>query len=156
MKEHRLSRAVTPELQQIPETVSWVLSESPAWVDQSLLDTGLTEALTNAIVHGVLGVTSSGRGEDMTEYLDRVERSSLAAGALGPPVTVSLASNDERFLVALSWQGVPCPEENQIPPSRPRPLAGSGLGATLIHSCFDDVSWGADGRSVDLCLVRRR
>lgn len=152
----RLHRSVVPKLENISETVRWIVGESPDWVDRAVLDTGLTEALTNAVVHGALGVASSGRGEDITVYLDELERRLHAPEAQDSRVSVSVARQEEHFQVALAWTGAACPKENQLPPSSIKPLTGSGLGTTLIHTCFDEVHWGEDGRSVKLCLIRQR
>ena len=150
----QLTRELSARPEQISETVRWVTREAPSWVDPLVLDTGLTEALTNAIVHGVLGVSSSSRTEDVTEYLDEVERRLQSVDPTSR-VTVTLNRADSRFLVTLSWRGAPCPVENRMPRSVPEPLAGSGLGTTLIHASFDEVCWGDDGRSVKLQLKRR-
>jgi anti-sigma regulatory factor (Ser/Thr protein kinase) len=151
----QLKRELSARPDQIAEAVAWVASEAPSWVDPLLLDTGLTEALTNAIVHGVLGVSSSSRAEDVTEYLDEVESRLQTVDATTARVTLTLDREERRFLVTLCWQGAACPLENRTPRSAPEPLVGSGLGTTLIHASFDEVCWSDDGRSVKLQLIRR-
>ncbi len=52
--EGRHELTFAPRLEEISRVVSWATSLSPSWVDPVSLDVGLTEALTNAVVHGAL------------------------------------------------------------------------------------------------------
>jgi anti-sigma regulatory factor (Ser/Thr protein kinase) len=148
--------SVPAATEQIGIAVDQVLAQAPTWVDPSALNTSLTEALTNAIVHGVLEVTSSSRGEDFQKYLDQVELRAEEAAQLGASVSLAAETSATHFTVTLSWQGQGCPKDRQGPSSSPDPLAGSGLGSALIEALCDEVHWSADGRAVSLRFMRRQ
>lgn len=154
MSEVSLVRELSPALGEIAAGVRWVQEQAPAWVDPFVIDTGLTEALTNAVVHGVLGVSSAGRQEDVTVYLEELEARAERVDPTIRPLKLALSRSPDSFTVALSWTGLPCPEENRGPRALASPFAGSGLGTTLIHATFDEVQWSPDGCSVRLRLVR--
>ena len=56
----------------IAEAVRWACKDLPADVEPELVSLGLTEAVTNAVVHGVLGVDSKAREEDYDAYLRQI------------------------------------------------------------------------------------
>src|SRR5690606_14724339 len=54
----------------IARAVRWVVDQSPDWSDRDAVDHGLTGALTNAILHGSLGMGSEMRKNGgYTDYL---------------------------------------------------------------------------------------
>lgn len=141
-----------PRLDEISRVVSWATSLSPSWVDHVSLDVGLTEAITNAVVHGALEVSSSLRKEGVEVYLGEVERRSKAPTAAERGVSLVIQSVTPDFVLELKWRGAPCPNDLRGRTIHFDPLAGAGLGTTLIYACFDEVCWGSDGYSLRLTL----
>jgi hypothetical protein len=141
-----------PRLDEIGRVVSWATALSPSWVDAVSLDVGLTEAVTNAVVHGALEVSSSLRKEGVEVYLGEVERRSKAPLASERGVTLGLQVLARDLILELQWRGAPCPSDLRGRTTTFDPLAGAGMGSTLIYACFDEVYWGEDGYSLRLCL----
>lgn len=143
---------LAPRLDEVARAVSWAARELPAWVDPVRLDVGLTEALTNAIVHGALEVSSSLRHRGVETYLGEVERRSLTPEAAARAIRLSINQSDAGVDIALSWLGAPCPPSLRGKSGSVDPMMGSGLGTTLIYASFDEVVWGTDGYSLLLRL----
>lgn len=149
MTTYRRSKLeVAPRLEEVSRAVSWASRELPSWVDPIRLDVGLTEALTNAIVHGALEVSSSLRSHGVETYLGEVERRSLAPDASARSLTLLIEQDGRQVDISLSWLGAPCPASLRGKAGPVDPMAGSGLGITLIYASFDEVIWGADGFSL--------
>lgn len=149
MTTYRRSKLeVAPRLEEVSRAVSWASRELPSWVDPIRLDVGLTEALTNAIVHGALEVSSSLRNHGVETYLGEVERRSLAPDASARSLTLLIEQDGRQVDISLSWLGAPCPASLRGKSGPVDPMAGSGLGITLIYASFDEVIWGADGFSL--------
>jgi len=152
---------VPPEFLPIPETrvlrtydaciatvrlvVQWIMSQIMGAHDETLVELGVTESVTNAVVHGALGVGSDERVGEGEVYL------SSAGKVAQDGLTVELRQNQKEMSLNLSWVGTPCPPEYQKAPQASEDLfAESGRGTRIIHSVFDDVIWSDDGLSVDL------
>lgn len=146
----RTSISLAPRLDEVARAVAWARGELPSWVDPVRLDVGLTEALTNAIVHGALEVSSELRTAGVEVYLGEVDRRSNAPGTLDKSVTLTITQWPDLIDIGVFWQGAPCPSQFRGASKVTDPLRGSGLGTTLIYASFDEVVWGADGYS--LCL----
>lgn len=146
---------LAPRLDEVARAVAWASKEVPAWVDPIALDVGLTEALTNAIVHGVLEVSSELRGAGVEVYLGEVERRSKTVDE-SQNVSLTLSQSIDQVEIHVSWQGASCPGSLRNPPDFPDPLRGSGLGTTLIYASFDEVTWGVDGCSMFLKFCSSR
>lgn len=153
-KRHELLFA--PRLEEIARVVNWATSLAPAWVDPVCLDVGLTEAITNAVVHGALEVSSSLRKEGVEAYLGEVERRSKAPQASERVVSLEIQALGQDLILELRWRGAPCPNDLRGRKDHIDPLAGAGLGTTLIYACFDEVHWGGDGYSLRLTLREKR
>lgn len=151
---HELSFA--PRLDEIGRVVSWATSLSPSWVDPVSLDVGLTEAITNAVVHGALEVSSLLRKEGVEAYLGEVERRSKAPLAAERAISLRLQIVGHDLVLELAWRGAPCPSDLRGTTTLVDPMAGAGLGTTLIYACFDEVHWGWDGYSLRLTLREKR
>lgn len=147
---HELSFA--PRLDEIGRVVSWATQLAPSWVDPVSLDVGLTEAITNAVVHGALEVSSALRKEGVEAYLGEVERRSKAPLAAERAVSLRLHVVGQDLVLELTWRGAPCPKDLRGTTTNVDPMAGAGLGITLIYACFDEVHWGCDGYSLRLTL----
>jgi Histidine kinase-like ATPase domain len=144
----RAELELAPRLEEVGRAITWASQELPAWVDPVRLDVGLTEALTNAIVHGALEVSSSLRHHGVETYLGEVERRSQAPEAATKSLVLTIEHDTRQVDIALSWLGAPCPASLRGKSGPVDPLAGSGLGTTLIYASFDEVIWGADGYSL--------
>lgn len=145
-----------PSLDEIGRVVGWATSLSPAWVDPVSLDVGLTEAITNAVVHGALEVSSSLRKEGIEAYLGEVERRSRAPMASERAISLGIEALAQDLVLELRWRGAPCPTDLRGRTTNFDPMAGAGLGTTLIYACFDEVHWGVDGYSLRLTLREKR
>lgn len=143
-----------PRLEEVGAAVAWARARVADWVDQNALDAGLTEALTNAIVHGALEVSSEHREADIETYLNEAVRRARAPQARHAAIWLTLTQSDAHVEFGLRWKGAACPVDKQAPASTSDPLAGAGRGTRLIHESFDAVQWGEDGTSMRLLLYR--
>jgi hypothetical protein len=147
-----LALELAPRLEEVGRAITWANQELPTWVDPVRLDVGLTEALTNAIVHGALEVSSSLRHQGVETYLGEVERRSLAPETASKMLRLTIDHDAHHVEISLFWLGAPCPASLRGKSGAVDPMAGSGLGTTLIYASFDEVIWGADGYSLLLRL----
>ncbi len=146
------ARELPPRLEEVGATVAWARARVPEWVDLAALDAGLTEALTNAIVHGALEVSSEHRDDDIESYLNEAMRRARAPQAERAAIWLTLTQSERYVEFELRWRGAACPVDKRTPISTSDPLAGAGRGTRLIHESFDSVQWGDDGTSMRLVL----
>ncbi|HXS17793.1 MAG TPA: SpoIIE family protein phosphatase, partial [Polyangiaceae bacterium] len=166
----QLKYSARPE--SVPPAVRWVVVQRPDWADPHAIDHGLTEALTNAILHGALDLASNMRDEVSSADADGYQRYlELAAelpqrpGFTDRQVELQVASNADAFGIRIAWDGSPCPPEarravisdltttdSQVA-SKPV-LRTSGMGMHIIHALFDRVVWDDDGKGMELWLDR--
>ena len=151
-----LSREFSAELDKVRAAVDWAKSLAPEWVDPVKLDLGLTEAVTNAIVHGALEVTSEDRATDYARYLSKLQRASEVPPDSSRSVRLKMDLGDRCLKLLLGWRGRGCPFHLRIPEVTLSPLPVSGFGQGIIQACFDEVSWSTDGRAILLVLHRHR
>lgn len=146
------SQFFEPRIDALRDAIRWIMARAPAWADAQRLELGLTEALTNAVVHGALEVSSSSRAAGLEDYLADIARAESRALASGRSLGVALERTAERFSIQVSWDGASCPPEHRLPhgPAADRPTHGMGL--SIIYAMFDDVSWAKDGRAMSLDL----
>jgi len=138
----------------IPRAVRWVVDQSPDWADRVAVDHGLTEALTNAVLHGALGLSSEVRHTDAyDEYLTLAHELPDRPGFMDRHVELKMVQNADSFGIRISWQGAACPVEDRLPPA-PTSIRSSGMGSSIIHSLFDRVDWDSDGLGLELWLHR--
>ncbi len=150
----------------IPRALRWVLDQRPEWVDPIALDHGLTEALTNAILHGSLNMASELRS-DQSGYIDYLELAEVLPNRPGftdRHVELRVAANSESFGIRISWEGSPCPVDEQIPRSIrgvPLPpeatldsLQSSGMGMNIIWTVFDRVVWDPSGMGMEIWMQK--
>lgn len=148
----------------ISRAVRWVIDLAPAWVDGDAVDHGLTEALTNAILHGSLGVESEMRQQGgYQHYLHLAEQLPDQAAFADRHVHLDVVKNPETFGIRIVWEGRACPEpvrSSVRDPGRegfsdaPDSLQTSGMGMRIITSLFDRVHWDDDGLGMELWLHR--
>ncbi|MEM1413364.1 MAG: ATP-binding protein [Myxococcota bacterium] len=131
---------------EIRPTVAWVLEQLPAEVDSSVIDLGLTEALTNAVAHGVNGLEGESRDHDYLGWLDRLK----AAEGRDEGLRVALRVEEARLEVHLRWRGRALPETAPTPAA---PAAVRGRGTTILNAVFQDVVADADGFGLRLATT---
>ncbi len=148
-----VERSVPADAAALGAFIDKLVEALPTWVERERVRFGLTEALTNALVHGALEIDSSERDADYLRYLDLIaERSIERRDTHKIKVRIDAAELNVTFSVR--WTGASCP-----PPYRSRrheqsevSLHGRGLG--IIYSCFDDVDWDDDGYGMVLVVER--
>lgn len=106
---------------------------------------GLVEALSNAVVHGALGVASRREGaEAIRSHIAAIEAAQRAVPHpgrivvqidVGAPSVVEISDPGAGF----DW-------------ARATPQPGHGL--SILRAVFDDVTWNAAGNSVRLVMGR--
>lgn len=145
----------------IARAVRWAVDRCPNWVDRSAIDHGLTEALTNAVIHGALGLTSDMRRQGGYEdFLDLAASLPTQPGYVDRHVELEVHQNQEQVSIHIRWRGDSCPVDAQEPESTPpsggrlSSFEGVGMGTTLIYSLFDMVSWDNDGLGMELTVRR--
>lgn len=152
----------------IPSAVRWVLDQRPDWADPSAVDHGLTEALTNAILHGSLNLESTGRNDDAgySDYLTLAERLPEGLAFTDRHVELRVTKNPESFGIRISWEGSPCPVDEQIPRTKRGPptsseiqdaeslLQTSGMGMKIILTLFDRVVWDPNGMGMEVWMQK--
>jgi sigma-B regulation protein RsbU (phosphoserine phosphatase) len=144
---------IRPRPESMSHAVHWVRSQCPDWVDASLLDAGLTEALTNAVFHGALEVDPSARARgEYDTYLEEARALSTSSTRTERSIDLSLLSAPGRFGVGVRWDGAACPHDARKPPPDLSPLPESGMGMAIIFGLFSQVVWAEDGRSIELWL----
>lgn len=165
--ERGQARAETLVLTAHPEAVArgvrWAKELSPGWIDPPALDMGLTEALTNAIIHGALGLESTGRAQGgYLDYLSQAANLPLDPEYMNRQVTMQVTQTPGLFEIHLTWENTPCPpEEREIsrdPPSGNRlsSFELSGMGSNIIATLFDLVTWDDDGLGMVLRFEKHR
>jgi anti-sigma regulatory factor (Ser/Thr protein kinase) len=126
------------------------------------LVTALTEAITNAIVHGNLEITS-GLKEDSSGAFAKTlaERSSDPAYAQREvDIVVDYDGTACRWTITDEGRGFDVPamlrklDEPPDPEADPMALLASGRGIMLMRAFLDDVQWFDGGRRVELTLHR--
>lgn len=131
----------------IVKMVRWIKGQLPGWGRREMTELGLTEAVTNAVIHGVMGKDSEKRADFMPQYAAEPD-------SPGGELSIAVMENENEVIIGLSWEGAACPRHCRQAPQDPDPLAESGRGLQIIHSVFDDVSWKESGLEVEL-IIRR-
>lgn len=145
---------IRPRPETVASAVRWVISQSPPWVDRSTLDSGVTEALTNAVLHGALELVSGARqAGDYEAYVRDAVSLADSDARRDRVIQLSVLQATGAFGVRIRWDGAPCPRGARMPPAELGPLQESGMGMTIIHASFSRVVWSEDGRSVELWLT---
>lgn len=125
----------------------------PPWVERERLRFGLTEALTNALVHGSLEIDSAEREADYMRYLELIEQRS-AERRDTHKIQVSVEADEHRVVFRLRWTGAACPPPYRSRRQEQSEISVHGRGLGIIYSCFDDVDWDDDGYGMVLAVER--
>lgn len=145
------SLQITPRPESMLRAVRWVLSQSPDWVDKAALDSGLTEALTNAVFHGALEVDPTARARgDYDVYLDEAITLAGSTDRGERTIDLSILTAPSSFGVCVRWEGAACPPGARVPPADLSPLPESGMGMSIIFGLVNRVVWADDGLGLEL------
>ena len=148
-----VERTVPADAEALGAFTDKLVDAMPPWVERERVRFGLTEALTNALVHGALEIDSAERDADYMRYLDLIaERSAQRRDS--HRIKVTIEASEATVMFRIRWTGASCP-----PPYRSRRLEQSeisvhGRGLGIIYSCFDDVDWDDDGYGMVLAVER--
>lgn len=115
------------------------------------LQVALDEALSNAIIHGNLEVSSTLRERDDTSYDDLIAERAQTQPYSDRRVTVDVSLDSEAAVFVIRDEG-PGFDISSLPdPHDPENLLrSSGRGITLMHAFLDDVSYNDCGNEVTL------
>jgi anti-sigma regulatory factor (Ser/Thr protein kinase) len=125
----------------------------PTWVERERVRFGLTEALTNALVHGALEIDSAERDADYLRYLELIEERS-AARRDSHAIRVVIEASDRSVTFKVRWTGAACPAPYRSRRHEQSEISVHGRGLGIIYSCFDDVDWDDDGFGMTLVVER--
>jgi len=138
-----------PEASEIARAAHWVVERTPPNYDRTRLNLGLTEVVTNALVHGVLEIHPADREPHHIASLiaERAVLPHYCTRGIGLEYERSQSS----LTIRVCWVGAPrmpsIAPESSIPSQ-----ALAGRGTKLISWCFDEVHWDTDGLAVTLRL----
>jgi len=144
------SRLIGPLIEHIQELL-------PEWSESDRLQIGMAvaEALTNAMHHGNLEISSELRRDNDTEYHEAIQdrRNREPWSARRVQVTTSLGNNEFRIRVRDEGPGF---DQSTIPdPTEPDNLSRlCGRGLYLIRSFMDQVQYFGSGNEIE--MVKRR
>jgi anti-sigma regulatory factor (Ser/Thr protein kinase) len=125
----------------------------PPWVERERFRFGLTEALTNALVHGALEIDSAERDADYMRYLELIAERS-AERRETHKIGVRTEATDGTITVKIRWTGAACPSPYRSRRQEQSEVSLHGRGLGIIYSCFDDVDWDDDGYGMSLVVER--
>lgn len=149
--------------ESVGAAVRFAQTRCPDWVDREQLDHGLTEAVTNAILHGTLGVTATVRASHAyREFiaLSKDSSSELEEGEENEAIELAIEQTLDAFGVHVRWRHNPCPPSKRgatAPPPSGSELSdfeAHGMGMHLITAFFDEVTWDEDGLGLALRMKR--
>lgn len=119
--------------------------------DQMRLGIALTEALTNALIHGNLEVSSELRQEDDGAYYDLIRERTGQSPYQERRVHIDAELSPERFMVCIRDEG-PGFDTSTLPdPTDPTNLdRPSGRGVMLMRTFVDEVQYNDRGNQVTM------
>ncbi|NUP04845.1 MAG: ATP-binding protein [Polyangiaceae bacterium] len=125
--------AFPSRLSSIGPALDWARARVEAWVPEDVIELGLVEAVTNAIVHGT-----------DTSLSDITHRFELA-----------IRCDEERLAIEVRWFGRSCPAARRAPTLPDDPCASHGRGLAILADSFHRVVWSPDGMAIRLELGSR-
>jgi len=115
------------------------------------LGVALTEALSNAIIHGNLEVSSELRTRDDDSYGDLIEQRRMMEPYADRRVTVDVQLDVNAAVFTISDEGPGFDIASLPDPHNPENLLRpSGRGLTLMHAFLDEVAYNEKGNEVTL------
>jgi anti-sigma regulatory factor (Ser/Thr protein kinase) len=126
----------------VPSYAEWILEALPPWARTDEVRFGVSEALSNAIVHGALRVPARrDGGTGLAEHLDAVDQAPASLAFIDVvvhPDGPSISIRDPG--VGFDWR--------QIPAQR-------GHGLAVLRTVFERVRWNERGNEVRLVVGRK-
>lgn len=120
-------------------------------IDDSIMAVCLTEAITNAVIHGNLEVPSSLKQEDWNKFYSLISEREAAPGYGDRKVRLRYERTDEAICIEIEDEG-PGFDVSSLPdPDDPAALLTSGRGIMLIRAMMDTVEWSGSGNTVRMC-----
>jgi anti-sigma regulatory factor (Ser/Thr protein kinase) len=133
----------------LDEWVSVIEAHLPRCCRSDLVRAGIAEAMSNAIIHGALGISSALRDEGEFEawlaLIEERERDrqeafvtvSIEFDGAGDGVVLEVRDQGEGF----PWKSLP---------------VRTGRGISIMHAAFDSVRWNDVGNTLIVRLTARR
>jgi len=130
------SAVFAAELGQLEPALAWARAAAPTWVADEVIDLGLVELVSNAIVHG----SDSNEGRTVPFY--------------GAQFVMSVHESAAGCTFTVSWERRPCPVDAQVVRDVD-PWSTTGRGLLIATSLFDRLIWRKDGLSICAEIGRR-
>ena len=148
-----VDRVVAASAEAMGPFMDKLVEALPNWVEKERVRFGLTEALTNALVHGTLEIDSAERDADYMQYLHLIAERSAERSATHS-IHVRMESTEKTVKFSMRWTGAACPTPFRSRRSEQSEISLHGRGLGIIYSCFDDVDWDDDGYGMTLVVER--
>lgn len=149
---------IPSQIRLISRVVSHLRSRCQLLLEKHLISTHqfslcLYESLSNAIIHGNLGIPSSVRKEDGT-YQEYIEQHQMVDELVRKTVTVHCHLTADEITVHIEDQGNGFDTTKLPDPNDPQQLlSNSGRGLFIIQIFMSQVSWNPKGNAVTMTKV---
>jgi anti-sigma regulatory factor (Ser/Thr protein kinase) len=131
----------------LDDWVSVIEAHIPRRCRSDLVRAGIAEAMSNAIIHGALGLSSALRDEgEFDAWLALIEERERACR--GAFVTVSVDREGEDLVLEVSDPGSGFAWRSMAP--------RAGRGLSILHAAFSSVRWNDLGNTLFAHLPDRR
>lgn len=148
-----VERKLPADAAEIGAFTDRVVEALPSWIERERVRFGLTEALTNALVHGALEIDSAERDADYMHYLELISARS-AERRETHQIGVRVEASETSITFKIRWSGAACPSPYRSRRQEQSEVSLHGRGLGIIYSCFDDVDWDDDGYGMSLVVER--
>jgi len=120
-------------------------------VERNQVEVALMEAMSNAMIHGNLEVSSELRRHDRREYLEMIERRRREEPYASRRLTVTAREGRKEVRYVVEDQG-PGFDVSRLPDPRDPEnlLSAAGRGVLLVRTLMDEVEFGDKGNRVTL------
>lgn len=144
-------RALPPDPKQIALALEWLLARTPREYDRTRLNLGLTEAMTNALLHGVLELRLPDDREP-NSVANLMAQRAAEPDIADRRIYLAYTRWEHALQLHVSWNGAAY-EENPSDKSHVSSTSVGGRGLQMIEWCFDTVRWRGDGLGMTLELL---
>lgn len=144
-------RALPPDPKQIALALGWVLARTPQEYDHSRLDLGLTEVMTNALLHGVLELTLP-EDREPNSVAELMAKRAADPAVAERRIYLAYTRWEHSIQLHVSWNGAVYKQKRRDL-SHVSKTAVGGRGLQMIEWCFDSVNWRSDGLGMTLELL---
>ncbi len=148
-----VERKLPADAAEIGAFTDRVVEALPSWIERERVRFGLTEALTNALVHGALEIDSAERDADYMHYLELISARSVERRETHQ-IGVRVEASETSITFKIRWSGAACPSPYRSRRQEQSEVSLHGRGLGIIYSCFDDVDWDDDGYGMSLVVER--